>query len=59
MIGADPSWTSERSLLILSITKDEAIEIGKKYKQNAIVFGIIYQPAELIIMDHLMNNIPI
>ncbi len=47
-IPSDESWKAEKSLLILDITKKEAIELGKKYNQNAIVVGRINQAPELI-----------
>lgn len=47
-VGIDPSWIPEKSLLILGITKEKAIEIGTKFKQNAIVYGRINEPAELL-----------
>ena len=47
-VGADPTWEPEKSFLIIGINKDEAITIGKKYRQNAIVAGKINEPAELL-----------
>ncbi len=47
-IGSDPAWPPERSLLILGILHQEAIEIGKRFKQNAIVYGRINEAAELL-----------
>lgn len=47
-VGTDPNWAPEKSFLILGIDRDDAILLGKKYKQNAIVFGTIQLPAELI-----------
>lgn len=47
-VGSDPSWEPEKSYLILGITLDDAILIGKKYRQNAIVAGKINEPAQLI-----------
>ena len=39
-IPAQPSeWEAEASFFILGISKEEAEELGKKYEQNAIVFG--------------------
>ena len=35
--GTDPQWKPERSLLILGISREEAIRIGKHFEQNAIV----------------------
>jgi hypothetical protein len=40
-------WTPEQSLLILGIERSQAIAIGRKFAQNAIVFGELHQPAEL------------
>jgi hypothetical protein len=50
-IPSDESWKAEKSLLILDITKKEAIKLGKKYNQNAIVAGRINQAPELIFCD--------
>ncbi len=50
-VGEDKTWKPEKSLLILSITKKDAIEIGKKFGQNAIVFGMIAAPPELIVLE--------
>ena len=50
-IGEDPTWEPELSLLIIGITKDEASKIGKKYEQNAIVWGEINSTPELIILN--------
>ncbi len=46
--GSDPAWEPEKSFLILGIDRNTTIEIGKKYKQNAIVLGVFNQPAELL-----------
>ncbi|MBU6159130.1 MAG: DUF3293 domain-containing protein [Bacteroidetes bacterium] len=48
VVGTDPTWGPEKSFLIIGINKDEAITIGKKYRQNAIVAGKINEPAELL-----------
>jgi hypothetical protein len=47
-IPADENWKAEKSLLILDISKQEAIEIGKAYNQNAIVFGKVNHAPELV-----------
>ncbi len=49
-MGSDPSWKPERSSLIIGINELEAIEIGKSFEQNAIVFGRIDSVAELVIL---------
>lgn len=40
-------WTPEPSLLILGIDRFEAIAVGRKFEQNAIIYGELNQPAEL------------
>jgi uncharacterized protein DUF3293 len=40
---------SERSLLILDISKKDAIQLAKDFQQNAIVFGYFNRAPELII----------
>ena len=47
-VGSDPSWEPEKSFLILGISLDDAILIGKKYRQNAIVVGKLNEPPQLI-----------
>jgi hypothetical protein len=47
-VGSDQSWQPEKSFLILGIVLDHAILIGKKYRQNAIVVGKIYEEPQLI-----------
>ena len=49
-IGADKSWQSELSLLILGISKAAALEIGEQFEQNAIVFGESQQVPELLLL---------
>jgi hypothetical protein len=49
-VGTDPDWEAEKSLLILGIEREKAIELGKKYGQNAIVFGEAGGEAELLLL---------
>jgi hypothetical protein len=49
-VGTDPSWEPELSLLVIGISKSEAILIGKKFEQNAIVYGKIDNTPELLIL---------
>jgi hypothetical protein len=46
--GADESWPPEKSLLILGISKEQAIAIGNEYEQNAIVYGEFGKAAQLL-----------
>ncbi len=50
-VGEDPAWEPELSPLVLGISQEEAIKIGKKYEQNAIVTGRKGGVAELIIIS--------
>jgi hypothetical protein len=54
-VGEDPTWEPERSLFIIGISKDEASEIGKKFEQNAIVYGKIDFAPELLILNIDLN----
>jgi hypothetical protein len=40
-IGEAPSgkWAGERSFLVLGLSKDDCINLGKKYGQNAVLFA--------------------
>lgn len=40
-------WPAEDSVLILGITEADAVKLGDKYEQNAIVLGTIYKKAIL------------
>ena len=42
------SWPPEPSFFVANITEDEAIALGKKYQQNAIIYGTIHETAKLI-----------
>jgi hypothetical protein len=49
-VGENPPWKPERSLLVIGISREKAIEIGNRFEQNAIVAGKIYLPAELLLL---------
>ena len=51
--GEDPigNWDPEQSYFIAGIPKSEAVYLGKKYEQLAIVFGEINKKAELLILN--------
>jgi hypothetical protein len=52
-VGEDPAWEPELSLFIIGISKDVASLIGKKFEQNAIVYGKTNSEPELIILNSL------
>ena len=47
-VGDDDSWEPEASFMVLNIRKEDAIKLGKQFKQNAIVAGVIGNLPELI-----------
>lgn len=49
-IGTDPQWSPEKSFLVLGINREDAIEFGTKYCQNAIVVGSLHSVAELVLI---------
>lgn len=38
-IGEDTTWPPEESLLVLGISAAEAVALGRRFGQNALVFG--------------------
>jgi hypothetical protein len=54
-VGEDSSWEPELSLLIIGISKNEAINMGKKFEQNAIVYGILNNLPELLITNNKLD----
>jgi len=46
--GADGAWPAEPSFLVLGVDRDEALRLGGRHGQNAVVFGEVGGPAELI-----------
>ena len=50
-VGEDPTWEPELSLFIIGLSKVEASKIGKKFEQNAIVYGELNNSPELIILN--------
>ena len=47
-IGSDPTWPAETSFLILGISREAAMQLGRQFGQNAIVCGSLGHPAELV-----------
>jgi uncharacterized protein DUF3293 len=47
-IPSENNWKDEKSLLILDISKKEAMKLGKAYNQNAIVYGKANKAPELL-----------
>ncbi|RLS85766.1 MAG: DUF3293 domain-containing protein [Planctomycetota bacterium] len=47
-VGDDDLWEPEASFMVLNIRKEDAIKLGKQFKQNAIVAGVIGNLPELI-----------
>ena len=47
-VGDDNSWEPEASFMVLNIRKEDAVKLGRHFKQNAIVVGVIGNAPELI-----------
>ena len=45
-------WIPEQSLVILGLNRQSAIAIGRKFQQNAIVYGELHQPVELLWVNY-------
>ena len=43
-------WPPEISFFVGNITKEQAVLLGKKYEQNAIVFGEVQKNADLVLL---------
>ena len=54
-VGQDPTWKPELSLFIIGISKSDASKIGKKFEQNAIVYGSINETPQLMILNDELN----
>ena len=52
-IGDDGQWPPEPSLLIIGISRDQAVELGRRFGQRAIVYGETGRPAELLRVGRL------
>jgi hypothetical protein len=50
-IGADPAWTPEPSFLVLGIRQEDAVALGTRFGQNAIVVGSSTEHAKLVWCD--------
>ena len=48
---ADPAWAPEQSLLVFGVSAQEALAIGRRYGQNAIVVGETGRKAKLLKCD--------
>ncbi len=47
-VGSDSTWPAETSFLILGINRDAAMQLGRQFGQNAIVYGSLGHAAELV-----------
>ena len=54
-VGMDNTWTPERSFLILGISEMEAIKLGGKFEQYAIVIGGFKKKARLVLLKEVDN----
>jgi hypothetical protein len=52
-VGDDGFWPPERSLLILGIDFDKAVELGRRFRQQAVVCGVISKEARLVVLEYI------
>ena len=50
-VGEDPTWEPELSMLTIGISMEDASVLGKKFEQNAIVYGEINNTPRLLILN--------
>ncbi len=50
-VGDDSRWPAESSLLVLGIGRSDAVQLGRRFGQLAIVYGELGEEAELIVCD--------
>ena len=50
-VADDDGWSPEVSLLVPGLCRDEAIRIGRRFGQVAVVFGRVGEAAELVESD--------
>lgn len=49
-IDPEGDWPMEHGFLVPGLNMEAAVEIARRYDQNAIVFGEIRRPAELLVV---------
>ena len=54
--GEDPAWPCERSVLVLGISRENAMALGNRYGQNAIVYGQKDAKPELILLQNITDR---
>jgi len=51
-IGDDRTWPPETSLLVLGMSRSEAVALGAAHGQRAVVWGALGEPAMLLRCPH-------
>jgi hypothetical protein len=52
-VAADPSWESERGVLALDLSVEDALGLAEAYGQNAVVVVDLGEPARLVLTAHM------
>jgi sugar phosphate isomerase/epimerase len=47
-MGEDADWAPEPSLLVLGADRELALELGRRFEQYAVVYGVLGEPAQLL-----------
>jgi len=50
--GSDPSgeWEAEKSVVVFGVSRATAAALGRRFRQNAVVFVRVHRPSELILL---------
>ena len=51
-VGDDGLWEPERSLLIVGVSFEKAVELGRLFRQQAIVWGRVGEMARLVMLEY-------
>lgn len=55
-VPEDNSWQAEESFLIAGISLEDALELGKRFEQHAILWGLPGQVAQILFTDELSRQ---
>ncbi len=46
--GPDETWPGEESFFVVGLPRDRAIALANRFDQNAILYGTLHAPVELV-----------
>lgn len=54
-LDADGNWPAEESFLIAGLDREAALALGRRFEQNAVLFGVLGGPAELLWVQNIVS----